>query len=756
MGVQRFTGANTREAMRQVRQALGEDVLILSNRVVDGGVEIVAMSEQAHAQALAGPAAADAEGDGASTDEATAAESPAAWEAFNRRMLEDMRALLRETSSPAPAPGQQVRDAILRQLSQAGFSHVLCETLLETLPAALLEESAEEAETPAWQAWLERQLAARLEVLESEEALFEAGGLFALVGPTGAGKTTTTAKLAARYVMRHGPREAALVTTDSYRIGAAEQLRIYARLLGVEVHALDEQGDLGALLGRLAQPRRGLMGRSGGKRMMVIDTVGMSQRDQRLMGEIARLGAAPVSVRRLLVLDAARHGDTLEQVVEAWQRASQEAGEPLWGCILTKLDEAARLGPVLDVLMRHGLKLCYLSRGQRVPEDLEPVERDVLLREALAQGGESPFSRVTGSAPAAPAQARQQALSQGVLRQGEALEATLSTLRRQVQGMAWLEHAWPRNHGAESGAFAARMMSASRQAGLRGEGAPRALWWSKPTPVRGQGQAMPLVALDAQGMPQPLVWPRHELPAGDDARFAWADSLGAEWHLLNQLPDVELLAGLDVQRRSWLAATSASRRVRHSGEWLRLDEALALGEAQPGITMFHRGRQARLDLRRLETTLAKRRGDSEGLPVIAWEGTWHDEADGRQLGRRFWIGSARTGFDSGSRLAAALALEGLPSLTQQAERLLKTRRPELEERAHRWQLAAALAALALHLAQAEAGWATDVRARLSDIAQRRCGRRPKALLEGLMDALSAHQTLRRAKGMAGAATDAGR
>ncbi|WIX33581.1 flagellar biosynthesis protein FlhF [Salinicola sp. JS01] len=752
MGVQRFTGANTRETMRQIRQALGEDVLILSNRVVDGGVEIVAMSEQAHAQALAGPAG-EGESDGTPASESAAAESPAAWEAFNRRMLEDMRALLRESAAPAPAPGQAVRDAILRQLSQAGFSHVLCETLLETLPASLLDESAEEAETPAWQAWLERQLAARLEVLDSEEALFEAGGLFALVGPTGAGKTTTTAKLAARYVMRHGPREAALVTTDSYRIGAAEQLRIYARLLGVEVHALDEQGDLGALLGRLAQPRRGLMGRSGGKRMMVIDTVGMSQRDQRLMGEIARLGAAPVSVRRLLVLDAARHGDTLEQVVEAWQRASQEAGEPLWGCILTKLDEAARLGPVLDVLMRHGLKLCYLSRGQRVPEDLEPVDREALLREALDHGGESPFSRAAGSAPAAPAQARQQALSQGVLRQGEALETMLATLRRQVQGMPWLEHAWPCNHGTDS-AFAARLMSASRQAGLRGEGAPRALWWSKPAPVRGQGQAMPLVALDAHGMPQPLVWPRHELPAGDEARFAWADSLGAEWHLLNQLPDVELLAGLDVQRRSWLAATSASRRVRHSGEWLRLDEALALGEAQPGITLFHRGRQARLDLKRLETTLAKRRGDGEGLPVIAWEGTWHDEADGRQLGRRFWIGSARTGFDSGSRLAAALALEGLPSLTQQAERLLKTRRPELEERAHRWQLAAALAALALHLAQAEAGWATDVRARLSDIAQRRCGRRPKALLEGLMDALSAHQTLRRAKGAGGAATAA--
>ncbi|WP_162617952.1 flagellar biosynthesis protein FlhF [Salinicola halophilus] len=732
--MQRFIGANTRETMRQVRLALGEDVLILSNRVVDDGVEIVAMSEQAHEQALEASPTSEAE------------QTPAAWEAYNERLLGEMRALLQTSISgatPASDARGEIRAAMHRRLRQAGFSATLSDTLLETIPDELME--AGEGGESIREAWLVRQLAARLDVLDEERGLFDEGGVFALVGPTGAGKTTTTAKLASRYVMQHGPKDVALVTTDSYRIGAAEQLRIYARLLGAEVHALDEQGDLGGLLTRLAQPRRGLMGRSGGKRMMVIDTVGMSQRDQRLMGEVARLGDTPVSVRRVLVLDAARHGDTLEQVVEAWQRASKEAGEPLWGCILTKLDEATRLGPALDVLMRHGLKLCYLSRGQRVPEDLEPVALDTLLAETLGQDLASPFSTDTPVPP--PAQARQQALSHGVLRQGRALETTFATLDAELDGVTWLRRAWADESGeaatqGDDESFDARMRAA------RGEpetASVSALWWPKSSAVRGSGQAMPVVGLDESVLPQPRVWPRHTLPAGDDARFDWAASLDVECHLLAALPSIEQLARLDVARTGWLAAVGKGRRIQHAGESLTLAEALALGETQPPIGIRHRGRPASLTLTRLETSLPLRRGDSGGLAVVAWQGAWFDVDEGRPLGMRYWLASARTGLDMASRLTASLTLETLPTLTAQADRLLAERRPELADRAHRWQLAAALASLALRLAQEEAGWAMDVRARLGDIAQRRCGRKPKALLEALMDALSALDTLRRAR-----------
>ncbi len=725
--------------------ALGEDVLILSNRMVEGGVEIIAMSEQAHEQALtASPQAAGAE------PEAVAV--PPDWQAFNRRMLDEMRTLLRETV--APSIGDPRRDALAwmrHRLLQAGFSALLTEELVQDIPEEVLApgESAESVRD----AWLVRQLAARLERLEREDALFDQGGVFALVGPTGAGKTTTTAKLASRYVMRHGPRETALVTTDSYRIGAAEQLRIYARLLGVEIHALDEQGDLGGLLGRLVQPRRSLMGRSDGKRMMVVDTVGMSQRDQRLMGEISRLGSAPVTVRRLLVLDAARHGDTLEQVIEAWQQASTEAGEPLWGCILTKLDEAARLGPVLDVVIRHRLKLCYLSRGQRVPEDLETVNTEALLAEALVQGGESPFLPDFSAQRLPPAQGRQQALSRGILRQGDALEATLASLRSHLLGTTLLEQVWAqagqaedtqrRGEGDPGKTFARLMADMTQKNLLVGSQAEHALWWSKSTAVSGIEQAMPLVTLDWQGMPQPLVWPRYRLPAGSEAQFEWAESLGAQWHLLGQLPDLATLARLDARRQGWLSSVTGSRRVRHAGEWLPLSEALKLGEEQAAQDVLHRGRRASLRVWRLETTLSRRCDDPDGLPVIAWQGVWHDADDGRRLGCRYWLSNAQPGFDTASRLASALALEALPGLARQANQLLAARRPALEDRAQRWQLAAALAALALRLAQEEAPWAMDVRARISGIAQRRCGRRPKALLEGLLDVFSAHETLSR-------------
>ncbi|WP_110685496.1 flagellar biosynthesis protein FlhF [Salinicola aestuarinus] len=728
MGVQRFIGANTREAMRQVRLALGEDVLILSNRVVDDGVEIVAMSEQAHEQALEASPTSEAE------------QTPAGWETFNQRLLEDMRALLQASSEPlAPDARDEIRIAMHRRLRQAGFSATLSDTLLDTIPDELID--AGESDESIREAWLVRQLAARLDVLDRERELFEEGGVFALVGPTGAGKTTTTAKLASRYVMQHGPKDVALVTTDSYRIGAAEQLRIYARLLGAEVHALDEQGDLGSLLTRLAQPRRGLMSRNGGKRMMVIDTVGMSQRDQRLMGEVARLGESPVSVRRVLVLDAARHGDTLEQIVEAWQKASIEAGEPLWGCILTKLDEAARLGPVLDVLMRHGLKLCYLSRGQRVPEDLEPVALDSLLAQALGQNVTTPFSEETEASPP-PARARQQALSLGVLRQGRALETTFATLHAELDGMAWLERAWASAPAGDTDSFAARMQAATDDSQ---RGAVSSLWWPKSSAVRGSGQAMAVVALGEGVLPQPRVWPRHTLPAGDDARFDWAESLGVECHLLSQLPAPDQLARLDVARTGWLATVGKGRRLQHAGESLTLAEAMRLGERQPPTEIRHRGQPATLELTRLETTLPARRGGGEGLPVVAWQGVWFDVDEGRQLGVRYWIASARTGLDMASRLITSLTLETLPTLTAQADRLVQARRPELEDRAHRWQLAAALAALSLRLAQEEGGWAMDVRARLGDIAQRRCARKPKALLEALMDALSAQDTLRRAR-----------
>jgi len=200
------------------------------------------------------------------------------------------------------------------------------------------------------------------------------------MGPTGVGKTTTTAKLAARCVLRHGAGKVALVTTDSYRIGAHEQLRIYGRILGVTVYLAKDAAELQQILLELKH-----------KHMVLIDTMGMSQKD-RLVGELNAM-LTDCGVRRLLVMSATSRGDTLDDVVKAYR------GDDLAGCILTKVDETASLAPSLDAIMRHGLRLHYVSNGQRVPEDLHLPNRAYLLHRAFKETPEVSPHRYHGLEP---------------------------------------------------------------------------------------------------------------------------------------------------------------------------------------------------------------------------------------------------------------------------------------------------------------------------------------------------------------------
>jgi len=207
-------------------------------------------------------------------------------------------------------------------------------------------------------------------VMENEDALMERGGVFALMGPTGVGKTTTTAKLAARCVMRFGASKVALLTTDSYRIGGHEQLRIFGKILGVSVHAVKDAADLQLALAELRN-----------KHIVLIDTIGMSQRDRALSDQIAMLHGANAPVQRLLLLNATSHGDTLNEVVQAYRSAAEYPD--LAGCILTKLDEATHLGGVLDTVIRYKLPVHYVSTGQKVPENLYVASTKFLLKSAF-------------------------------------------------------------------------------------------------------------------------------------------------------------------------------------------------------------------------------------------------------------------------------------------------------------------------------------------------------------------------------------
>src|SRR5471032_459156 len=251
---------------------------------------------------------------------------------------------------------------LTKRLFAAGFSAQLVRLVIDNMP------EIEQAE--ASMQWVQQVLENNLPVMDSEESMMNRGGVFALMGPTGVGKTTTTAKLAARCVMRFGASKVALLTTDSYRIGGHEQLRIFGKILGVSVHAVKDGADLQLALSELRN-----------KHIVLIDTIGMSQRDRLVSDQMAMLCRAGQPVQRLLLLNATSHGDTLNEVVQAYQRAPDQ--QPLAGCILTKLDEATNLGGVLDTVIRYKLPVHYVSTGQKVPENLYVGTKKFLIKSAF-------------------------------------------------------------------------------------------------------------------------------------------------------------------------------------------------------------------------------------------------------------------------------------------------------------------------------------------------------------------------------------
>jgi flagellar biosynthesis protein FlhF len=418
MNVKRIVAKTSREAMRQLREVLGPDAVILSNRAVEGGVEVLAMPAEAIASMAPPvddtppPRRPDAEDFQARTQEAprqprlrdmpareaapfdaadlgrpaTARTEPLRSEAepavsFKRRLIERVAVPTQESAEMTQSilaelkamrtrletriddlawrelPGRDPAGAgVMRDLLSAGFSTTLARDMLDSLPH----------DEPDAQVWMRNTLMKRLNVMQHETDLLDEGGVFALMGPTGAGKTTTTAKLAARFVVRHGADKLALLTTDSYRIGGHEQLRIYGKILGVTVHAVRDAADLKLALAELRN-----------KHTVLIDTVGMSQRDQAVAEQVEMLCQAGQPIKRLLMLNATSHGDTLNEVVEAYRQRGLD------GCILTKIDEAASLGPALDCAIRHDLMVHYLATGQRVPEDLHLANRQYLIHRAF-------------------------------------------------------------------------------------------------------------------------------------------------------------------------------------------------------------------------------------------------------------------------------------------------------------------------------------------------------------------------------------
>ncbi|MCK2185132.1 flagellar biosynthesis protein FlhF [Halomonas getboli] len=734
MSVMRFVGETSREAMRKVRSALGDEALILANRPTETGVEILAMADDTvEAMAPAEPVSSPAR----PASEPAPASAPAApegsgggLEAMSERLLremQEMRALLARESAPPAAPATSPaagREALAGTLRDAGFGRVVIDELLQGLPAELTGAEADPAEA---QAWLSRRLAGRLPVGIDPETFLDAPGILALVGPTGVGKTTTTAKLAARCVQRHGAEHVALVTTDGFRVGAHEQLRIYAELLGVPLHALSPEQSMDALLAELA-----------GRRWIIIDTVGMSQRDRRIIAQASQLQGGAERVRMLLVLNAASQPGTLEEVVTHYRQAARAAGVALDDCLLTKQDEAGQLGPALDTLIRHGLRLRYVSTGQRVPEDLAPAEAAPLVEAALAAarpGDDLPAASVKSARPDTDA----------LLGQGRRLGALLATLRRRLTGFATLEAAW------DLSALPVCLQEDHLTRLLDAPPERAGMLWAARRSLPGADWAMPDLGIDDRGGWVVLPDLQHRQPAGWPARLGQArERQGVAVHLLPGLPDAESWLWLDEARAPWLGQVRPAQRVVHDGERRSLSSLEPLAEAAETRDARFRGQAVRVHFARLAVEAGPggpggpggRRGPAASCAMTAWFAGLVDPESGRVLARRLWLTPLPATADVLPLLIAQLHGEALPRQARRAWERLTTLLPADTDREVRQLLAAGLAAAAGHLDQSSDDEAEEVRGDLLALLGGRRRRRESALLEALLQLLTARDAIR--------------
>ncbi len=407
--IKRYMAPSMRAALDQVRAEQGEDAVILSSRRVKEGIEVIAavdydealMAGAARQYSITLAAAAPPEPPAPTRPEAPAPRPDAPVRAAAQRpaapaqIVAPAQAAARSPQgrATAPVPAAVVRPSPaadetrrgfasmqreitdLRRLLESELAHISWndKRLREPLRARVLEDLSSMDIAPDVAARLATlaprrtnvgdasniPMALLLKALPVVDKLSTVNpGVFALVGPTGAGKTTTIAKLAARWTMRHGSQDLALVSTDAYRIGAREQLMTYARILGASVHSANSGQELARVLEGLKS-----------KKLVLIDTAGMGPRDVRLSEQLAALAQGAKGAEFLLALPAQGEGLALEEIIRAFAQVKPTA------CIITKLDEAASLGAVISTTLRHKLKIAYLCNGQRVPEDVHPAHQ---------------------------------------------------------------------------------------------------------------------------------------------------------------------------------------------------------------------------------------------------------------------------------------------------------------------------------------------------------------------------------------------
>lgn len=344
MKIKRFQAEDMTSAIKQVREAFGPDAVILSNQTKGNGVEVVAAMNY---------------------DENAVEQSDASWieDPILAQMKEEIHSLRDMMQHQLAGFAWNKRQhctptqiTLIKQLTNAGFHPELSEIIAAKSPDCNSIESA-------WDKAIEL-LINSLQVTEPD--IVNNGGVFALLGPTGVGKTTTIAKLAARFVLQHGPSDIALISTDTYRIAAHQQLSTYAKILGINVAIAEDADSLQKAISRYAT-----------KKLILIDTAGMSQRDSGLSAQLEMLNNNSRRIHCSLVLSTASQRLVLEETVRAFSQHQID------NCILTKVDETSNLSSVLSTMIRYKLPIGYYTAGQRVPEDITVAHAGNLIELAI-------------------------------------------------------------------------------------------------------------------------------------------------------------------------------------------------------------------------------------------------------------------------------------------------------------------------------------------------------------------------------------
>ncbi|WP_286239950.1 flagellar biosynthesis protein FlhF [Neptuniibacter halophilus] len=261
--------------------------------------------------------------------------------------------VLAQRSAPVAAPE---KPPLQRKLELLGVSERLSSHLISSMEGGLAPDKA-------WKHALAR-LSDSIPVLGDD--FIERGGMIAFVGPTGVGKTTTIGKLAARYVLKYGSSSLALVTTDTYRIAAHEQLRTFGRILDVPVRVVDENNSLDEVLHSLKN-----------RRLVLIDTAGLNAQEPHSEAQLQMLEGVTLRLKKLLVVSCSSQRRVVEQAFNAYQTLG------LNGCVLSKMDESGSLGEALSLIIEKRLPVTYVTDGQRIPDDIEVARQHELVSRAV-------------------------------------------------------------------------------------------------------------------------------------------------------------------------------------------------------------------------------------------------------------------------------------------------------------------------------------------------------------------------------------